>query len=137
MIDSEAVMLAFLQADAGITAVTGTRIHAARETPTEGWTPADGATLVFKTRGELPNGESGVVLDDSFQFLCYGGGGNQNAQRISARQLYRALYDALNFGQSYAVMGAHKEAGGDIFVEPETGFIYVPVFFRAQLRKTA
>lgn len=137
MIDSNAIMLDFLQANGSLVAIVGTRIHASRITPTEGWSPAAGSALVFNVRSEQPNGEAGQVINTSFQFNCYGGGGNINTQRINAQSVARALYDALNFGTSYHVMGARREGGGDTLVEEETNFVYVPAFFQVQLRKTA
>jgi len=136
MIDAQGVMLAFLEGQSGITTLTGSRIYAGRSEPPEGYTPADGAAIVFKRRQDRPIDERGVVISSSFSFRFYGTGGNYNAQLLSAEALYRATYEVLNFGTNYGVLGAQIEGGPEPLTEPDTGWPVVVVFFRAQLRKT-
>lgn len=136
MIDAQGVMLAFLEAQSAITSLTGNRIYAGRSEPPEGYKPADGAAIVFKRRWERPIGESGVAISASFAFRFYGTGGNDNVQLLSAEALYRTVYDALNFGTNYGVLGAQIDGGPEPLTEPDTGWPVVVVFFRAQLRKT-
>lgn len=136
MIDAQAVMLAFLEAQSSITTLTGTRIYAGRSEPPEGYNLAAGDAIVFKQRQSLPIGESGVAISASFAFRFYGTGGNDNAQRLRAKALADATYEALNFGTNYGVLGAQIESGPEPLTEPDTGWPVVVAFFRAQLRKT-
>ncbi len=136
MIDAQGVMLAFLEGQSSITTLTGSRIYAGRSEPPEGYTPADGAAIVFKRRQDRPIGERGVAISSSFAFRFYGTGGNYNAQLLSAEALYRATYEVLNFGTNYGVLGAQIEGGPEPLTEPDTGWPVVVAFFRAQLRKT-
>lgn len=137
MINDQAILRNYLAAASGVKALTGSRIYASRNVPIEGWKPSAGACLVFKRRGDLPLDESGMAISASYQVKCYGGGGNLNQQLVSAQALYRAVYDVLNFGTSYNILGSQKEGGGDVLTEPDTDFPYVLAFFRVQLRKTA
>lgn len=137
MIDDHLIVRNFLATNATITTITGSRIHAGLDTPPEGWQPADGALITFKRRGNVPLDERGAALSISYQIKMYGGGGNVSQQILSAEGLYRAVYDALNYGQSYEILSAQKEAGGEPLLEPDTGWPYVLAFFRAQMRKTS
>lgn len=137
MIDDHKILRDYLVADAPLTALVADRIYAAREVPVKGWKPNSGACVVFKRRGGPPTGESGQVIIVSYQFKCYGGGANDGQQTLSAEAVYRAVYDRLHFAQSYDILGAELEVGGNILPEPETGWPFVLAFFRLRLRKTA
>lgn len=136
MIDAQGVMLAFLEAQSSITALTGARIYAGRSEPPEGYKLSDGAAIVFKRRQDRPMDERGMAISSSFAFRFYGTGSNYNAQLLSAEALYRATYEKLNFGINYGVLGAQIEGGPESLTEPDTGWPVVVGFFRAQLRKT-
>lgn len=131
-------MRTFLLGNAALYTLTGLRIYAARNSPIEGWKPADGACIAFKRRGGGQD-ESGKMISTSFQFKCYGTGGSVDAQVISANGVYRALRDALNYRTSLAVLGAQEEGRGSTFgtpLETEGDFPYVLAFFRVQMRET-
>jgi len=136
MIDDQKIIRDHLVSVAALTTLVGSRIYAGRETPPEAWKPSSGACIVFKRRGDRFLGEDDVVVSASYQFKCYGSGGNLNQQVLSSNAVYRALVDALHVEQGYKIMGAQKEAGGDTLVEPGARFPFVLAFFRAQLRLT-
>lgn len=136
MIDDHAIVRTFLAANAGVTALVSTRIHAALDSPPDGWKPSTGACIVFKRRGGGQD-ESGKVITASFQFKCYGAGGNLNQQTLSAEGVYRALRDALNYQPSYALLGAQEEGRATPLKEPDLEWPYTLAFFRCQLRKTS
>lgn len=136
MIDEHSILRSYLAANATLTALTSTRIHAALDSPPDGWKPATGACLVFKRRGGRQD-ESGKVITASFQFKCYGAGGNINQQTLSAESVYRALREALNYTGSYALLGAQEEGRATPLKEPGIEWPYTLAFFRCQLRKTS
>lgn len=138
MVNDHVLLRTFLASKSAITDLTSTRIYAGRDVPPEGWTPATGSCIVLKRRAHVGRDESGTFINVSFQFKCYGGGGNDNAQLIAAESLYRALQESLHFGTDYDVMGAQEEgSGGAPLREQDTGWPYTLAFFRVQLRKTA
>ncbi len=133
MIDALFRLLAHLEADAPLVAFFGANIFAALDTPPEGYQPTDGPCLVFKKRGGGQD-ESGRVQTVSFQFKSYQGltaGGQINA---SANSGASTLWDALNYNPSYYVLGAQQEGQGADLIEPDTGWLYVLSFYRAQMR---
>jgi hypothetical protein len=136
MIDDQLILRSFLATDGPIAGLVAGRVFAARNTPPEGWNPASGACICFKRRGDGPLDESGKVIGGSYQVKCYGGGGNTNQQILSAEAVYRAVYDRLNYGTSYAVLGCQKEGGTETLLEQGTEWPFTLSFWRAQLRKT-
>ena len=137
VIDDHKILRDYLVADAGLSALVSTRIYAARDVPPEGYKPSTGSCLVFKRRGGPPTDESGQVIVNSYQFKCYGSGGNDNQQVINAEAVYRALYDALHFQSTYDILGAEEESRGSSLPETDTGWMFVLAFFRVRMRKTA
>jgi len=122
MVDAPAVVLAHLNNQAPLTALTGTRIWAETETPPPGYTPADGAAICFSTRGGGLDQEDAVVIP-SVQFKVYAG------TAYAAGQAYRALFDALHGGRGEGLLHGNLEAPGQALLEPDTLWPYVLCFF--------
>lgn len=127
--DGPALVRAFLVAQASLTALTGQRIYAETATPPEGYDPGDGAAIAFRMRGGTED-ESDALQYASFQFKCYGTGANIWAQKISARQVARALHNVLQNAQSASWRGARRELLGQSLEEPATGWPYMLVFYQ-------
>ena len=125
MVDDLAKLRAFLAANSGLTALTGTRIWARRRAPKENWKPGDGACVVLSRRGGQGNmNQTGKVLSFSYQLKCYGGGSTVPAQELSAANVYRAVYDALNNANSFDILGCQPEGMVVDLEEPDTGWPY-------------
>lgn len=122
MLDTDAALTGFLLAQPGLTAVAGQRIHASLYYP-KGYEPADGPLLLFNPRGGGQDYTS-LVLSPSYQFRSFG------ATQKEARQLDRALYDALNDAQCYPIKMARMEAIGQLLQEPDTRWPFVLSFYR-------
>lgn len=135
MIDPHAALLAFLEADGALTALTGNRVYAGVSEPPEGYKPSTGGAVCFRARGGGQD-ESGHMQSVSFQFKCYGGGGNVYAQTLAASTLAKTLHEALNYRQSGTVMGAQAETQAQPLTEPVTGWPYQLVFYRVQMRNS-
>lgn len=126
----------FLKLDSGVIALTTTaRIYGGRSEPPAGYKPNDGSCIVFKRRGRRTIDESNVVLSNSYQFKCYGGGANEAAQRFAADALGRAVYDALVHQSNSIIFSAQPDGGADIIEEPDTKWPYELAFYRVQLKK--
>ncbi len=123
MVDAPKAILDYLLAQANLTNVVERRIYAEVDSPPAGYTPTDGPAICLKTRGGTQDYESAVLLP-SVQFKCYG------ESEAVANEGYQALCDALNDKSSYAIKRAQFETLGQTLREPETGWIYVLVFFR-------
>jgi len=123
MIDTNAVIRAYLAADAGLIALVGTplpvRIYCPR-LPENATLPAIG----FFTRGGVSTPYIPDMPTVSVQFDCWA------ASPIVARQVYRALYDALQGIQQVTVgarriLSAVEEVAGQDLVDVE-----IPNYFR-------
>ncbi len=112
------------------------RVYGSLRQAPEGWKPEDGACIVFAGRGGGGHGESNTMLSVSMQFKCYGGGVHLNAQKQSARALYKLLHETIVHRPTYKIMGCQAEGTGIDLEEPETDYPYVLGFFRFQLRNT-
>ena len=124
MIDIEKKVRDYLVTVAPITALTSTRIYASRDTPPPGYSPDDGAALVFKTRGGTISSERSAIVNPSLQFKAYG------QTEADAMDLYLALVDALEGKHPGAVRVALTETLGQPLEEPETQWRYVLSFFK-------
>lgn len=132
MIDDIALVRTFLLADTALAALVGTRIYGNRQDTPQGYTPAgDGPAIVFFRRGGQGSDEERSTVHRSYTFKCYA------ATALAADQLYRALYDALDRGSSYAIVDAKEEAPGTLLEEPGTLWFYSRSNFAARLRVAA
>lgn len=125
MIDVEATLLGYLQSQAALTALTGSRIWAGRDVPPEGYHPTQGAAITFRVRGgDVVGQQAAALLRPSFQFKIYG------ASEVAASAAYRALFDALEGPLAYPLRAADTETLGQILREPDVGWPFVLVFWR-------
>jgi len=127
--DTNSIIRAYLAANAGLVAVVGTRIYAPR-LPENAVLPAIG----FFTRG----GASSPYIPDlpvpSVQFDCWAD------NPITARNVYRKLYDALQgiqhiavtiLGITYYIESAIEEVQGqDLMDNPGQNANDIPNYFR-------
>jgi len=123
VIDTNAIIRTFLAAQSGITTLTGSRIFGPPGLPPR-YSISDGAAISFFTRG----GGSEThypVLRPSVQFNCWA------ATPIAARQVYRALFDALwyvkdeKIGSAYILSATEDTAGQDLRDPDEPTWFYV------------
>ena len=128
MIDVNAKVLALLEADAPLVAITGSRIYAGRDVPREGYNPADGSAITYRVRGGFGFDEEDALTTPSFQFKCYG------ADEVNAQTCYRALVDALHNGHSADVLRGVLESPGQLLEEPGTEWPFVLAFFTVHIR---
>lgn len=127
MIDAADVLHDYLAAQASLTAVTGTRIWAQRNTPLPGYLPSQGGALVYRSRGGGVN-YAGVLLRTSWQMKCYG------ADVYGADAVYRALFDVLHEAQGSGLRWAQLEIAGQPLDDPQTGWPYVLCFYETWMR---
>jgi len=127
--DTNSIIRAYLAANAGLVAVVGTRIYVPR-LPENAALPAIG----FFTRG----GSSSPYIPDlpvpSVQFDCWAD------NPITARNVYRKLYDALQgiqhiavtiLGTTYYIESAIEEVQGqDLMDNPGDNANDIPNYFR-------
>lgn len=126
MIDLPAKILAFLQANAPLVALTSTRLWAEADFPPAGYTPDDGAGIAFKIRGGRP--DYTPMHWPSVQFKIYG------ATEVAANACYRALYDALHEQGGADVRWGQVEVYGQTLREPDTDWIFVLAAFTLLIR---
>jgi len=117
--DTNSIIRAYLAADTALAALVGTRIYCPR-LPENATLPAIG----FITRGGSANPYIPDMPNPSVQFDCWAG------NPIDAREVYRALYDALQGIQNIAVgsnyiLSAIEEGQGQDLVDVE-----IPNYFR-------
>lgn len=91
--DVNAIIRAFLAAQASLTAVVSTRIHCPR-IPEKSALPA----LAFFGRGGDSNPHIPPIVTPSVQFDCWG------SDPIQARQVYHTLYDILQGMENQSVV---------------------------------
>ena len=133
MIDSNTIVNAYLSVDPGLVALVGARIYTPR-LPERAGLPAIG----FFTRGGTNNPHIEPLLNPSKQFDCWG------SNPIIARQVYRALYDALQgiertkvsiAGTDYYILSAIEEVQGQDLVDAEIpNYFRVLTFFQIMVR---
>lgn len=133
MIDTNAVVRAYLLTVAGITALVGDRVYMGR---------ADENTTLpnisFFTRGGSSTPYIPPIPTPSKQFDCWA------ADPITARQVYRALYDALQGIQNvpvviapttYYILSAREEVEGQDLMDVDIpGRYRVLTFFEIMVR---
>ena len=131
--DPNAILRAYLAAEAGLVAVVGTRIYVPR-LPEGCALPALGLFV----RGGWSTPYIPEITDPSFQIDCWG------ATQIEARQVYTALYDCLQGvqdetvtvgGTDYRILGAMEEVQGQDLQDVEyPGYCRVLTFFRITMQ---
>lgn len=125
MIDTEATVRAYLAARPAISAVASTRVYMDTALPA-GYRIEDGPALLGGQRGGLQDFSSHIIRS-SFQFRSYG----QTAAK--ARELDRALFDALNDGRTKDIRYARMDVAGQLVREPQTGWNVVISFYTIQI----
>lgn len=113
MIDAEAEIRLFLAGQAVLTALVGSRIYAATDTPVVGYKPHDGPAICFKVRGGQVETEQDVLLAPSVQFKCYG------KDEATANACYQTLFDVLNQGRGGTMRYALAEGLGQLLQDTE------------------
>jgi hypothetical protein len=129
MIDTNAIIKSYLATDTSLAALVGTRIYCPR-LPENATLPAIG----FFTRGGTSTPYIPGMPAPSVQFDCWAD------NPITARQVYRALYDALQGIQNVAVgsnyiLSAIEEVQGQDLVDSEIpNYFRVLTFFEVMVR---
>ena len=129
MLDSNAVIRAYLAADTALTALVGQRIYCPR-LPENATLPA----LGFFSRGGINDPYIPDRVVSSVQFDCW------DDNPIGAREVYRALYDALQGIENVAVganviVSAIEEVQGQDLVDIEvSGYFRTLTFFQIMVR---
>lgn len=129
MIDANKAIRDFLITQTSLTALVSTRIY--NPSLKKGYTlPA----IAYSIRGGNSDPYIPGILAPSFEFRCY------DDDPIDAREVYRALYDALQGIQdttigSYRILSAIEEGHGQDLRDPEVpNLYYVLSFFEIQVR---
>ncbi len=133
MMDSNAVIRKYLDADVGLGAVVGDKIHCPR-LPENAVLPA----LGFMARGGSSTPYIPGLIAPSVQFDCWG------SSPIEAREVYRALYDALQGIQdesvtigadTFYILSAREEVQGQDLIDADIpGYFRVLTFFEIMLK---
>lgn len=134
--DVNAILRAYLAAQAGLTAVVSTRIYCPR-LPEKASLPA----LSFFARGGSSTPYIPPIVDPSFQFDCWG------TSPIEARSVYAALYDVLQGienqsvvvgGSTYRILSAVEEVQGQDIQDVEyPAYHRVVAFFKVTIQISA
>ena len=132
MINGAKIIRDYLLTQAGVTALTGTRIYAERDVPPAGYKPSDGACICFQTRGGAPDLYS-KVLSASVQCTCWAPASSTQRAEVQCNTLYRALFDALDTGGGSVVRYGYLEGLGQTLWHPESGWPFVLCAFRLML----
>jgi hypothetical protein len=132
MINDHKTVRDFLLTNGPLVALVDTRIYPDMETPPAGYEPTDGPCICFKRRGGSQDYEA-VNLFPSYQFKCYGEIGGTQSPEASAEEVYRALFEALNYQSTYLIKSVEMEAQGQPLLEPDTGWKYTLCFYRLQV----
>lgn len=129
MINSNVVIRAYLAADTDLTALVGARIYCPR-LPENATLPA----VSFFTRGGVSNPYVPDRLVTSVQFDCW------DDNPIGAREVYRALYDALQgiqnvaVGANYIISAIEEVQGQDLVDNEIQKYFRVLTFFEIIVR---
>lgn len=128
MIDAPAVIRSFLLAQSPIFAMTGNRIWADASVPGTGYTPSQGAAIVFRIRGGIHTA-NGSVIAPSVQFKFYGSVVVVNNVAVNrAGALYRAWYDVMRNGGGSGVKNCDVDVLGQSLEDEDTGWEFVLAF---------
>ena len=122
MVDIDAVITEYLETQPGLTVHTQERLYASISLP-KGYDPSNGKALLFNVRGGTPD-YSSLVLRPSMQFRSVG------KTEAEARELDRALFDALNDASYCKIKMAQLETIGQLLRFPATGWPFVLSFYR-------
>lgn len=129
MLDTNAVIKSYLATDTALTALVGTRIYCPR-LPENATLPAIG----FFTRGGTSTPYIPGMPVPSVQFDCWAD------DPIEAREVYRALYDALqgiqnvSVGSNYILSAIEEVQGQDLVDTDIQGYYRVLTFFEIMVR---
>ena len=135
MIDTNAIIRAYLAADAGLIPLVNDRIFCPR-LPENTALPA----ISFFTRGGVVNPHIPDLVTPSVQFDCWAETSLTESGNIVARRVYRALYDALQGIENVAVganviVSAIEEVQGQDLVDIEvSGYFRTLTFFQIMVR---
>ena len=131
--DTNTILRTYLITQLALTAIVGTRIYIPR-LPENATLPAIG----FFTRGGMSTPYIPGIINPSVQFDCWAD------NPITARQIYRALYDVLQGIQNqavviapntYYIMAAREEVQGQDLVDTDIqGYFRVLTFFDVEIR---
>jgi hypothetical protein len=129
MINIPAEIRTYLSAQTSLTALTGSRIFAERNTPPKTYRIENGSCTTFKTRGGSQDYTS-CLLRPSVQFKCYG------SSESRAYDVYRALFDVLNNAHPAGsqIVFAREEVHGQTLIELETEWYFTLTFYRFNIR---
>jgi len=128
MVDVTLEVRTVLAADAGVAALTGSRIYGERDVPPPGYKPSDGGAICVKVRGGSLDYASAWV-GASMQMKCYG------EDEVAANDVYLATVDALHDYRSWPLRHAAVEVAGQTLEEPGSLWPFVLCFFRVQVVK--
>jgi hypothetical protein len=125
-VDPPAELRAAIVAQNNISALTGPRVYAQRDTPPPGYTPEKERAICFKTRplGEID--EEGQTITQSFQIKFYG------KTETEAYDLYRTFFGGMNYLKNYRILMISQETPGQALFERDTQWIFVQSFFMAR-----
>lgn len=114
-----------LIADPGLAPLVDQRVFASTDLPT-GYTPDDGAAILFAARGGQGPDESGLILWPSYQFRCYA------PTEAMAREVDHAVFRALSFARSDRIKMAQLDVYPQVLrqQEPEPAWPFVLSFYQ-------
>jgi hypothetical protein len=133
MIDTNVVLRAHLAGNAALVALVGAKIYCPR-LPENTALPA----VNFFTRGGLSTPYIPGIPNPSIQIACWG------SSPVAARQVYRAVYDALQGiqnvavttgGNTYYILSAREEVEGQDIVDTDIQNYFRTIsFFEVKIR---
>lgn len=107
----------------------GKRVWGERDNPPSSYKPDHGSAICFRTRGGIDD-DTDHIQHVSVQVKVYG---KTEAQaQASARELHLALQHPLaaSMPRVAGIKWARREAPGQTLREPETGWVFVLVFYK-------
>lgn len=133
MIDVSKQVYDYLLTQAPVTALVGSgdgnRLYPDTDTPDKIYRPEDGPSTLFNPRGGLSD-YSQCVFNVSYKFKCYGDASlSVTAQRSSAFEMYRAIYDALVDKSFSGVRNVSVEITYQMMEEFALNWVYALGFF--------
>ncbi|MBT9131304.1 MAG: hypothetical protein DDT41_01609 [candidate division WS2 bacterium] len=129
--DVNTILRAYLLTQPGLTSLVGQRIHCPR-LPENATLPAIG----FFVRGGSSTPNIPEMVSPSFQFDCWA------TNSITARNVYRRLYDALQGiqdvrvtvgGLVYRILSAREEVQGQDLEDEIPGYFRILCFYEIQI----
>jgi hypothetical protein len=124
-IDLDSHIRDLLLGNPGLGGLVGPRIYASTDLPT-GYTPDDGAAILFAARGGQGPDESELILWPSYQFRCYA------STETLAREVDHALFRALSFARSNRIKMARLDVYPQVLrqQEPEPAWPFVLSYYQ-------